>query len=123
LIRDVVLAACVAAAVVAFHDKAQADDAATASGAVADQCRRQSIALKQDWEAKAQPVREAGQSKASPETACKLITSFEEAEIKLINFMQANSAKCQIPGDVIEKMKTAHLTTEGLKQKACGKTL
>ena len=89
---------------------------------VADQCRQQSIALKQDWEAKAQPIREASQSKASPEAACKLITSFEEAEIKLINFMQANSARCQIPGDVIEKMKATHLTTEGLKQKTC-KTL
>jgi hypothetical protein len=122
LIRHVVVAACVAATLLAFHDKARADDAATGSGTVADQCRRQSIALKQDWEAKAQPIREASQSKASPETACKLITSFEEAEMKLINFMQANSAKCQIPGDVIEKMKATHLTTEGLKQKAC-KTL
>ena len=117
------LAACVAATFIACHDKARADDAVTAGGTVADQCRQQSIALKQDWEAKAQPIREASQSKASPETACKLITSFEEAEIKLINFMQANSAKCQIPGDVIEKIKIAHLTTEGLKQRTCGKTL
>jgi hypothetical protein len=113
-----VLAGCVTASLVASRDKARADDAATA-----EQCRRQSIALKQDWEAKAQPIREASQSKASPETACRLITSFEEAEIKLINFMQANAAKCQIPGDVIEKMKATHLTTEGLKQKTCGKTL
>ena len=123
MIRCVALAGCVAASLVAFHDKARADGAATATGSVADQCRQQSIALKQDWEAKAQPIREAGQGKASPETACKLITSFEEAEIKLINFMQANSAKCQIPGDVIAKMKASHLTTEGLKQKTCGKTL
>jgi hypothetical protein len=122
LIRSL-LAACVAATLIACHDKARADEAATAGGTVADQCRQQSIALKQDWEAKAQPIREASQSKASPETACKLITSFEEAEIKLINFMQANSAKCQIPCDVIEKAKMAHLTTEGLKQRTCGKTL
>ena len=123
MIRCVVLAGCVAASLVASHDKARADDAATAGSTVADQCRRQSVALKQDWEAKAQPIREASQSKTSPEAACKLITSFEEAEIKLINFMQANSAKCQIPGDVIEKAKIAHLTTEGLKQRTCGKTL
>ncbi|HTO60993.1 MAG TPA: hypothetical protein VMM15_07035 [Bradyrhizobium sp.] len=123
MIRCVALAGCVAASLVAFHDKARADGASTAGGTVADQCRQQSIALKQDWEAKAQPIREASQSKASPETACKLITSFEEAEIRLINFMQANSVKCQIPGEVIEKMKATHLTTEGLKQKTCGKTL
>ena len=61
----------------------------------------------------------AGERKATPDEACKLIGNFGQAEIKMIKFVETNAARCGIPPSVAEQMKTGHKNTEGMRAKVC----
>ncbi len=56
---------------------------------------------------------------AAPDEACKLIGNFGQAEIKMIKYVESNAAKCGIPPQVAEQMKTGHKNTEGMQKKVC----
>ncbi len=122
LARYSMIVTCVAVSLAASHQQARAGDAVTTDQLVAAQCRQQSLALKLDWETKAKPIREAGQNRPSPPAFCRLVSDFEQAELKMVDFMATNSGKCHIPTDVVDKARAAHATTLGLKERACGST-
>ena len=87
-----------------------------------DQCRQQYRALRQDVEAKAQPirdVRDVSHSRVPASTLCKLVTTYEEAELRMISFIEANSSKCRIPDEISKNVRSTHLTTEKIKGEAC----
>jgi hypothetical protein len=83
-----------------------------------DQCRQQYSALRLDVEAKAQPirdVRDVSHSRVPASTLCK----YEEAELRMISFIEANSSKCRIPDEIGKNARSTHLTTEKIKGEAC----
>jgi|SRR6266403_4669798 hypothetical protein len=97
--------------------------APTTEQTTVDQCRQQYSALRQDVEAKAQPIRDArdvnhGRISANTMT-CKLFTALGEAESRMIDFVKANSNRCGFSIEISEKIGSTHVTTEKIKGKAC----
>lgn len=98
--------------------------AATTEQTIIDQCRQRYDALWQDVEAKGEPIgdaSQAGHGRLSAHTACKLVTIYEEAERRMLDFIEANSNKCGVPHEFVEKNRIHHAMTEKLKGQVCGK--
>ena len=76
--------------------------------------------LREEAEKRGKLIKAAGDRKASPEEACKLIGNFGQAEIKMIKFVETNSARCGIPPSVAEQLKTGHRNTETMLKNVCG---
>jgi hypothetical protein len=75
----------------------------------------------QDVNAKAELVREAGLRGANSNEVCRLMKSYEEAEHKMIRFIGINAEICGVLRDFREHVRTNHLTTERMKEKACAR--
>ena len=56
---------------------------------------------------------------APPDEACKLIASFGAAEVKMIKYIEANSAKCGIPPQISDQLKNGHKNTEKMQTQVC----
>jgi hypothetical protein len=96
--------------------------APTTEQTTVDQCQQQYSALRQDAEAKAQAirdVRDVSHGRVSASTLCKLVTVYEQAELRMIGFIEANSSKCRIPDEIGKNVRNTHLTTEKIKGEAC----
>ena len=78
------------------------------------------VPLREEAEKRGKLIKAASDRKAPPEEACKLIGNFGAAETKMINFVQSNAAKCGIPAQVLDQLKTGHKNTEAMQQKVCG---
>ena len=76
--------------------------------------------LREEAEKRGKMIKAAGERKAAPEEACKLIGNFGQAEIKMIKFVETNAARCGIPPQVADQMKTGHKNTENMQKKVCG---
>jgi hypothetical protein len=48
-----------------------------------------------------------------------LIGNFGQSEIKMIKYIDANSAKCGIPPQIADQLKTSHKNTEAMQKKVC----
>jgi hypothetical protein len=91
-----------------------------AGGPAADDCMKKFMPLREEAEKRGKMIKAAGERKAGPEEACKLIGNFGKAEIKMIEFVQSNAARCGIPPQVADQMKTGHKNTENMQKKVCG---
>jgi hypothetical protein len=89
------------------------------AGGPPDDCMKKFIPLREEAEKRGKMIKAAGDRKATPDEACKLIGSFGQAEIKMIKFVESNAAKCGIPPQVSEQMKNGHKNTEALHKKVC----
>ena len=49
-----------------------------------------------------------------------LVRNFSQAELKMVKYVEANSAKCGIPPQVADQLKNGHKNTEAMQQKVCG---
>jgi hypothetical protein len=78
------------------------------------------IPLREEAEKRGKMIKAASERKAPPDEACKLIKNFGQAENSMIRFIQTNSARCGIPPEVSEQMKTGHKNTENMQTKVCG---
>ena len=83
------------------------------------ECQNGFNTFKTDAEAKAKAIKAAGQRKAPPQEACKLIGAFSQSELRMIKFVEANTVKCHIPPQAAEQMKKGHANTEQLLSKVC----
>ena len=81
--------------------------------------RRGAGPLREDAENKGKLIKAASDRHASPDEACKLITNFGKAKVKMISYITANSAKCGIPPQIGEQLKAGHKNTELLQAKVC----
>src|SRR6266851_7449727 len=54
-------------------------------------CMKAFVPLREEAEKRGMLIKAASDRKAPPEEACKLITSFGQAESKMINFVQSNA--------------------------------
>jgi hypothetical protein len=75
--------------------------------------------LREEAEKRGKLIKAAGERKAPPDEACKLIGNFGQAEIKMIKFVETNAARCGIPPQVADQMKTGHKNTENMQKKVC----
>jgi hypothetical protein len=64
-------------------------------------------------------IKAASDRHASPVEACKLIGNFSQAEVKMINYVKANAAKCGIPAQIGEQLSAGHKNTEAMQKKVC----
>ena len=75
--------------------------------------------LREEAEKRGKLIKAASERHAPPDEACKLIESFGQAEVKMIKYVEANSAKCGIPPQIPEQLKKGHVNTETMQKKVC----
>lgn len=88
-------------------------------GAQAQACQNGFIPLRDDAEKKGKMIKAASERHAPPEEACKIIGNYSAAEVKMIKYIETNSAKCGIPPQVGDQLKAGHKGTEALLKKVC----
>jgi hypothetical protein len=88
-------------------------------GGGADECMKGFIPLREEAEKRGKMIKAAGERHAAPDEACKLIGNFGQAELKMIKYVQTNSARCGIPAQIADQLKNGHKNTENLQKKVC----
>jgi hypothetical protein len=66
-----------------------------------------------------QLIKAANARHAPPDEACKLIGNFAQSEIKMIKYLEADSARCGIPLQIADQLKVGHKNTEAMQTKVC----
>ena len=89
-----------------------------ASGS-ADACMKGFVPLREEAERRGKMIKAASDRKAPPDEACKLIRNFGQAELKMIAYVQTNSAKCGIPPQIADQLKNGHKNTEKMQKQVC----
>lgn len=89
------------------------------SGGPSQACMNNFLPLREDAEKKGKLIKAASDRHAPPDEACKIIGNYSAAEVKMIKYVEINSTKCGIPGNVTEQLKNGHKNTEGLLKKVC----
>jgi len=78
------------------------------------------LPLREEAEKRGKMIKAASDRKASPDEACKLIGNFGAAEMKMIKYVETNSAKCGIPPQIADQLKNGHKNTEKMQKQVCG---
>ena len=89
------------------------------AGGPGDACMKGFVPLREEAEKRGKLIKAASDRHAQPDEACKLIESFSQAELKMMKYVQTNSAKCGIPPQISEQMKKGHAGTEAMQKKVC----
>ena len=84
-----------------------------------DACMKGFVPLREETEKRGKLIKAASERHAPPDEACKLIGNYGQAEVKMIKYVEANSAKCGIPPQISEQLKTGHKNTEAMRTKVC----
>lgn len=84
-----------------------------------DACMKGFMVLRQDAEKRGAAIKAAGDRHAPPDEACKLIGVFSQAEVKMVNYVVANSQKCGIPPQIADQLRAGHKNTEAMHKKIC----
>jgi hypothetical protein len=84
-----------------------------------DDCMKGFMPLREDAEKRGKLIKAASDRHAAPDEACKLIGSFGQAEIKMIKYVESNSARCGIPAQISEQLKAGHKNTETMQKRVC----
>jgi hypothetical protein len=92
---------------------------ASPSAGSAEECMKGFVPLREEAEKRGKLIKAAGERHAPPDEACKLIGSFGQAEIKMIKYVESHAAKCGIPPQIAEQLKTGHKNTETMQKKVC----
>ena len=77
------------------------------------------VPLREEAERRGKLIKAASDRKAPPDEACKLIGNFGQAELKMIKYVETNSAKCGIPPQIAEQLRTGHKNTEKMQKQVC----
>jgi hypothetical protein len=83
-------------------------------------CMKGFVPLREEAEKRGKLIKAASDRHAQPEEACKLIENYSSAELKMMEYVKLNSAKCNIPPQIGEQMKKGHAGTEAMIKKVCG---
>jgi hypothetical protein len=84
-----------------------------------DECMQGFMPLRQEAEKRGKLIKAASERHAPPDEACKLIESFAQSESKMIKYVETHAAKCGIPPQISDQLKTGHKNTENMQQKVC----
>jgi len=85
----------------------------------ADACMKGFVPLREEAERRGKMIKAASDRKAPPDEACKLIRNFGQAEVKMIKYVETNSAKCGIPPQIADQLKNGHKNTEKMQNQVC----
>jgi hypothetical protein len=88
-------------------------------GGPSDECMKGFVPLREEAEKRGKLIKAASERHAPPDEACKLIGSFGQAEAKMIKYVETYSAKCGIPPQIADQLKTGHKNTESMQKKVC----
>lgn len=88
-------------------------------GGPGEDCMKAFMPLREEAEKRGKLIQAASNRHAPPDEACKLIGNFSQAELKMIKYIETHAAKCGIPPQVGEQMKTGHKNTEAMQKKVC----
>jgi hypothetical protein len=77
------------------------------------------VPLREEAERRGKLIKAASDRKAPPDEACKLIRNYGQAELKMIKYVEANSAKCGIPPQIADQLKNGHKNTEKMQNQVC----
>ncbi|RZM99711.1 hypothetical protein CWO91_35230 [Bradyrhizobium genosp. SA-3] len=88
-------------------------------GGPGEDCMKAFIPLREEAEKRGKLIKAASDRHAPPDEACKLIGNFSQAEVKMIKYIESHAAKCGIPPQIGEQMKTGHKNTEAMQKKVC----
>ena len=91
----------------------------TAGPAGADACMKGFVPLREEAEKRGKLIKAASDRHAPPDEACKLIKNFGDSEVKMIKYVEGNSAKCGIPPQIADQLKTGHKNTEKMQNQVC----
>src|SRR6185436_5846035 len=89
------------------------------AGGGPDACMKGFIPLREEAEKRGKLIKAASDRKASPDEACKLIKNFGVAEVKMMKYVETNSAKCGIPPQIAERLRTGHRNTDKIQKQVC----
>jgi hypothetical protein len=89
------------------------------AGGAQDACMKGFVPLREEAEKRGKMIKVASDRHAPPAEACKLIQNFGQAELKMIKYIETNSAKCGIPAQIADQLKTGHKNTEVMQKKVC----
>jgi hypothetical protein len=92
---------------------------APASNALPDACMKEFVPLRDEAAARGRLIKAASDRHAPPDEACELIGNFAQSEVKMIQYIEANAAKCGIPPQIADQLKAGHENTEALQTKVC----
>jgi hypothetical protein len=82
-------------------------------------CMEDFMKLRGEVERRGKAVSAAGKRRTSPDEACKIISSFVDADQRMIKFVASNSRSCGIPPDVLTNMTKQHESHVQLRQRVC----
>lgn len=82
-------------------------------------CTAEFAKLRQDVQQLGLAAKAAGQRKVSRQEMCGHITAYSAAELKWVNYAQAEVTTCGIPAQVVSQLKQVHGNTEQIKEKIC----
>ena len=85
----------------------------------ADACMKGFVPLREEAEKRGKMIKAASDRKAPPDEACKLIRNFGAAEVKMLKFVETNSAKCGIPPQIADQLRNGHKNTEKMQAQVC----
>jgi hypothetical protein len=85
----------------------------------ADACMKAFMPLREEAEKRGKLIKVASDRKASPDEACKLIRNYSAAEIKMLKYVETNSAKCGIPPQIADQLRNGHKNTEKMQAQVC----
>jgi hypothetical protein len=88
-------------------------------GGPSDACMKNFMPLREEAEKRGKLIKAASERHAPPDEACKLLENFGQAEMKMIKYVEVNSAKCGIPPQIPEQLKKGHSNTETMQKKVC----
>ena len=91
----------------------------TQAGGPPEECMKGFMALREDTEKRGKLIKAASDRHAPPAEACKLITVTAQSETKMIAYIERHAAKCEIPPQVGEQLRTGHKGAEAMAQKVC----
>src|SRR6478609_244139 len=82
-------------------------------------CMKGFMPLREEAEKRGKLIKAASDRKAPPDEACKLIKNFGHAELKMIAYVQTNSAKCEIRPQIADLFLNDTTTTEKMQNQVC----
>jgi hypothetical protein len=82
-------------------------------------CMQQFTPLREETEKRGKEIKAASDRHATPDVACKLIGGYSQAELKMLKYVEKNSARCGIPPQVSDQLKSGHKNTEVMLAKVC----
>jgi hypothetical protein len=84
-----------------------------------EDCMKAFVPLREEAEKRGKLIKAASDRHATPDEACKLFRNYNQAELKMLKFIEANAAKCGIPPQVSEQMRASHKNTDATQTKVC----